>query len=351
MVAPPREAEPGGPAPAGSASAAGSVSAVREGRCTHARLEESSCQACEDACREDAIFPAGPEIFIFAEACTGCGACVAACPQEALALAPSPPEVLIPLGAAGPAVAMCREWPGAARAAVARCIHALSDAALAAGPHRIAVATPDCAACPLCPPETLFDRVARLNALAADRGRAGIELRPATPAEARAALDERAAVDPARRRLFARFATAGEVAAPAEPAAALRELQALPGAAPRFRHVPRIDPALCIGCDACLRICPEEVLALDSEGGVLRYTVAAERCTGCALCVDICAPAAMRVEPMAQAAAPIPLHDFRCRMCGVSVHEPVTAATEAAPDLCRICRAAPHGKRLHQVIA
>ncbi|WP_231555400.1 hypothetical protein [Paracoccus sanguinis] len=54
---------------------------------------------------------------------------------------------------------------------------------------------------------------------------------------------------------------------------------------------------------------------------------------------------------MAQAAAPIPLHDFRCRMCGVSVHEPVTAATEAAPDLCRICRAAPHGKRLHQVIA
>ena len=23
----------------------------------------------------------------------------------------------------------------------------------------------------------------------------------------------------------------------------------------------------------------------------------------------------------------------------------------AAPDLCRICRAAPHGKRLHQVIA
>ena len=128
--------------------------------------------------------------MLLASSCIGCGACVAACPQEALALAPPPPEVLIPLGGTGPAVAMCREWPGAARAAVARCIHGLSDAALAAGPHRIAVATPDCAACPLCPPETLFDRVARLNALAADRGRAGIELRPATPAEARAALSE-----------------------------------------------------------------------------------------------------------------------------------------------------------------
>ena len=51
------------------------------------------CQSCRDACGERAIrFPpllgrvAVPEVN--ADACTGCGACVAACPADAMALAP-----------------------------------------------------------------------------------------------------------------------------------------------------------------------------------------------------------------------------------------------------------------------
>jgi ferredoxin-type protein NapF len=60
-------------------------------------LSGVTCRTCEDVCPEDAIRfamrlggPAIPELSF--TQCTGCGACIAACPGEAIAVGTRPEE-------------------------------------------------------------------------------------------------------------------------------------------------------------------------------------------------------------------------------------------------------------------
>lgn len=62
---------------------------VRETCLAHANIH---CQSCQDACEADAIrfYPSlghVPRPQIAVDDCTGCGACVAVCPQDAIELA------------------------------------------------------------------------------------------------------------------------------------------------------------------------------------------------------------------------------------------------------------------------
>lgn len=132
---------------------------------------------------------------------------------------------------------------------------------------------------------------------------------------------------------------------------ALARIQTFNGAdAPLYTVAPEIDPKRCTGCDACLRVCPEDVLTHINEGaGQSWYKVTAGACDACGLCESVCDMSAIKVETMIPAPADIPLREWRCAACGVSVHVPLLQP-ETEGDLCPPCRRAQHHKKLFQVL-
>jgi Pyruvate/2-oxoacid:ferredoxin oxidoreductase delta subunit len=105
---------------------------------------------------------------------------------------------------------------------------------------------------------------------------------------------------------------------------------------------PSIDPTACTGCDACVRLCPQQAIRLEREGagpeaGALAYRILPDDCTGCGICVDVCADHAVHLEawvPVTPVA--LPLAEATCARCRVSFHRPEFAAG-ATPALCPIC--------------
>lgn len=196
--------------------------------------------------------------------------------------------------------------------------------------------TPD-ARCEGCDAEALHARLAALNAVLVSRGAQPITLETRPPAawrrEADAAARRKGKVDPARRRLFAAFrAPEPEPALPA------------PGPDALYLFAPQLDPARCVGCDACARLCPTDAITLDESA----YVIDADRCDGCGLCLDGCDVEAVTVAPCAPAPQTrLPLRERACQSCRAVFREP-----EAAPEqaLCRICRVRDHRRNLFQVL-
>lgn len=318
---------------------------LRPGACTHARALDASCQRCEDVCAEIAIFPAGPDLHLDAAACSGCGACVAACPQDALTQ-PEAAPVIAARRAGQVAVALCARHPAAEGRRAAACVHALSLADLAAllaeGIDRLALATGDCDACPIRPLTTLEDPLMRLAALANSRGLLPLRAEPAGAADLALLPPVDDLADPARRAIFG---VAPHGAPGRDPAPVLVALQtAGSGEARVYAVSPAIDPATCTGCDACLNICPTQAITLTAAPA---YHLEPARCTGCRLCVDVCEPAAITLAPLAPAAPDVALSHWRCRACGVPTHAP---GPIPADGQCRICRETGHHKKLFQVM-
>lgn len=188
------------------------------------------------------------------------------------------------------------------------------------------------------------------NALLTTRGAEPVTLREAAPggraASRFAALEEEEA-RLSRRREFMR-----KVAPPAEvDGTALAGLQQHEGAgAPLYAAVPVIDPTRCTGCDACLRVCPEDVLThINEDAGPSCYKVDAGACDACGLCERVCDMSAIEVETMIPTPADVALRAWRCAACGVSVHAPALHP-EADGGLCPPCRRAQHHKKLFQVL-
>jgi ferredoxin len=60
----------------------------------------------------------------------------------------------------------------------------------------------------------------------------------------------------------------------------------------------QVNEALCRGCAACVKACPEDAIALFNDIA----HIAADRCTNCGACAEVCPEGAIRlVEPVALA--------------------------------------------------
>lgn len=62
-----------------------------------------------------------------------------------------------------------------------------------------------------------------------------------------------------------------------------------------------IDEAVCIGCTACIRVCPTDAVMGASK---LMHTVIAEECTGCGLCVPACPVDCIHMQTVSDAHLP-----------------------------------------------
>lgn len=294
-----------------------------------------------------------------AAACSGCGACMAACPQGAISLAGRDAPCVASPRPVTEAALVCPAHPQGTGAATV-CLQALGLEQLASlwlsGLRRLTAHTADCATCPDGCSLPVAKHLEDLNALLADRGLSGLTVQAGadTPeAGQRISTAQHAVADPARRRLFGLGATSA-LHATSRPA--LARLQAKTGAealnvtAQRVAYAPHIDPDRCTGCDACIRICPESVLfRIKAEQDSEVYGSAPEGCSGCALCVEVCPVNAIAIETLGLRAAQLALAGFRCSACKADVHVPASGPWAAGP-LCPTCATTGHSGRLFQVL-
>lgn len=122
-----------------------------------------------------------------------------------------------------------------------------------------------------------------------------------------------------------------------------------------YRGVIDIDPAKCVGCGACTKICPPKALSLVIEDKtiVLRYFIG--RCIFCGMCVDICPEKAIRITKEFELASDeicelyndIEHELYTCRKCGakfasVKLLNKIKSMVEVLPEevlsLCPNCR-------------
>ena len=329
------------------------VAALDGGRCLRVRDRESSCAACAEACpvgavavraaaveeaapygSVDAVRDAGPRIDD--EACVRCGACVAACPTNALlALPPLDDGGLFAQVDAAGAAARERADAGTAAAGtssstgeeaatpvVLPCL-AWVDVALLVhlacnGAERIAVPLDACPSCELADAAELVRAavenarricaVAGIDAAFETADGAGLrDLEAAPEADATGELS--------RRSLFTQ---AGASLLDTARAEAARQMESLTGAPasgdapiePDTRRWQLLDDLHAAGLTDDAAVIPRALAP--------RVSIDVERCSGCAQCALFCPTEALRRIGRAPGGRTLLEFDpARCRDCGV----------------------------------
>lgn len=320
-------------------------------RCVHGLCAQARCRVCVDVCPRAAMVLTETVLGFDEDACTGCGICRAACPEDAIAFPAVNFSGVIDTDARRALIA-CEASGVADGSGVVPCVHGAGERDLALlsgrGVRELVICRGACADCGNATTATLDAAVARFNRLAVERGQALVRLAEVSirqfGALRSAAMAAGHDLDQKRRALFGGILAARKQSAAANAAVA--------GALARF--VPSLDVGACSGCDACSRICPHDAIAYERAGGSRFYAVRADRCTGCRLCVDVCAEGAVAVLEMSRVVQTVvALTAFQCSKCGAAFHTPQPVAAgdgaESAQPVCPICRQTSHVSLLFQV--
>ncbi len=336
---------------------------ILDERCVHALAEVASCRACVDACHAEAWRIEDEALSIDPGRCDGCGVCGSACPQHALLfddnLSPRTDDSEIVV------LVACDQIRTETHNGRIPCLHALGIRELwrlyEKGVQRFIVARPDCNNCKRAQNAVVIERTIReLNALLESRGLAPVrvEFLPAGAWEEMAAKFRKSPPGPSvsRRRLLrgstgrimASKQSLPEQVSPAERVLGPGELLPISGPDDVHACVPEIDPIACRGCDACVRLCPQNAIVFDGSDGRPRYRISAERCTGCGLCSDVCETSAIHVlslQPQRQYA--VALRAARCDSCGSPFNLPEESSLGFR--ICPICQRKGYNRKLFQV--
>lgn len=318
---------------------------IRPEACVHSYAPNAGCTACVDSCPKGAWVLEDAELGFISARCDSCGLCVPACPREAIGLQ-RPLMVLHDSHGHGTAWAGCEKSPASGACRIA-CLHAIGtrdlDQLAQDGVSRLSATSGDCANCDRARPTGLAEAAARHAAIRSSRGEPFVALAMLdaatfvrTLARAKEDLEQ---IDRGRRRLFGRVLALANGQAP--PASTARK--------PLAYWSPKIDAKACNGCDACIRICPDQALHFD-QSDVAAYRLSPDSCSGCGLCVDVCDQHAITVMPDAPSEEIVlELDSRRCKSCGASYHRPASQTGDTGA-FCRICAHKNHHRSLFQVL-
>jgi energy-converting hydrogenase A subunit P len=302
-------------------------------RCTRYRFRYSECQRCSDACPHEAITLSDSGAKIDETRCQNCALCSTACLTGAWAADAFKPIDILRVAIKQKEFSIACAPCGQAADAVVPCLGAL-DAGMIAylGKRKIPLTLHGSQHCSECPHGAKGAAQLAANLEAAAQLCAAGDDDPAAPwanftfgeaAPARATTP----VHAARRQLFRRLVGRGVDAVVAGTAPALpqtpiadkairagayagteqRELLQIvcerkdgkPFMMRWHEALPLMRLALqpgCTTCEACFRACPTGAIQIVENPGDWALTFQADRCVGCAVCLEVCQPRVLDAE-------------------------------------------------------
>lgn len=356
------------------AAVRGSQLCVDEDLCINPRGRNILCRRCEKACRVDAIALSFDDVIVSESECTGCGACVPACPAGVFRLPVFDPErFLASLDGCAEVHLHCSESRDEGGGTVIPC-HLLFDARLAAAAFAEGVrhfafhGTTGCGHCPRGDARPHIERLRRALDKWFGDSAPDVTLTASGKANGgRTVRHDQIATD---RRQFLRTAALRTAAGAAwlvplaqdtgrddettgswhiaelrkRPVvwrrALWRRLGRLPWGEGRVLpwHVRSFDET-CSGCMACAERCPTGALQGTATDEARSIDFDPSLCTNCTLCQRICPQNAVRphlARNVAAACAPrstlMHMSLRNCRQCGA----PVAAGSESG-QICTMC--------------
>lgn len=330
-----------GGAAQGAPKIAPTVPIIVRKRCLHARHVASRCTRCIDVCGAGTLRLVEQQLIIDSRRCSSCGACVAACPTEALyAVVPETHALAQEIaaqarnGAVRISCTMAQLPPSEADIRVP-CLARLSPGmlidAVESGADCLQLTCGACATCSRRPKtDVVEEALQRVRAWLAARGRRVLDAPPHPGGSDEAAgavvlhLTRHAhGMNSARRAAFGRLLGIGASALDREPfrlpadfrdkleairaeplvripepqKARLRRFQkGTPETREAFAlDAPVIDAEACACCGLCADMCPSRALKMLSQNPC-RIIASPLLCCGCRLCADLCFKDAVTLE-------------------------------------------------------